>query len=128
MTNHLRFPSIPVTELSREAKQWRDRFESVLEQRLPPESQDPVLLHRAMRYASLVGGKRFRPIMVYSTGKALGLSADTLDPVAAAIEKGLDVEAAIASEPTQTLDAKWGAGFVEPADFVRIVYGSLASR
>jgi geranylgeranyl pyrophosphate synthase len=86
MTNHLRFPSIPVTELSTEAKQWQDRFESVLEQRLPAESQDPVLLHRAMRYASLAGGKRFRPIVVYSTGKALGLSADKLDPVAAAIE------------------------------------------
>ena len=39
-----------------------------------------------MRYASLAGGKRFRPALVYSTGKALGLSAKDLDPVAAAIE------------------------------------------
>ena len=65
---------------------WQDRFESVLEQRLPAESRNPPLLHRAMRYASLAGGKRFRPVLVYSTGKALGLSAEKLDPVAAAIE------------------------------------------
>jgi geranylgeranyl diphosphate synthase type II len=39
-----------------------------------------------MRYASLAGGKRFRPVLVYSTGKTLGLSAEELDPVAAAIE------------------------------------------
>ena len=65
---------------------WRDRFESVLEHWLPPESRNPALLHRAMRYASLAGGKRFRPVLVYSAGKALGLSAEKLDPVAAAIE------------------------------------------
>jgi len=75
-----------VTEDSIEVAAWQDRFESVLEQRLLPESRNPVLLHRAMRYASLDGGKRFRPVLVYSTGKALGLSAKDLDPVAAAIE------------------------------------------
>jgi len=75
-----------VTEASIEVAAWQDRFESVLEQRLLPESRNPALLHRAMRYASLAGGKRFRPVLVYSTGKALGLSAKDLDPVAAAIE------------------------------------------
>jgi geranylgeranyl pyrophosphate synthase len=86
MTNHQPFPSIPVTDPSTEVTAWQDRFDSVLEQRLPPESREPVLLHRAMRYASLAGGKRFRPVLVYSTGKTLGLSAEELDPVAAAIE------------------------------------------
>jgi len=75
-----------VTEPSIEVAAWQDRFESVLEQRLLPESRNPALLHRAMRYASLDGGKRFRPVLVYSTGKALGLSAEDLDPIAAAIE------------------------------------------
>ena len=51
-----------------------------------PEARNPVLLHRAMRYSSLAGGKRFRPVLVYSTGKALGLAAKDLDPIAAAIE------------------------------------------
>jgi len=75
-----------VTEPSIEVAAWQDRFESVLEQRLLPESRNPALLHRAMRYASLDGGKRFRPVLVYSTGKALGVSAEDLDPIAAAIE------------------------------------------
>jgi geranylgeranyl pyrophosphate synthase len=39
-----------------------------------------------MRYSSLAGGKRFRPVLVYATGKALGLAANELDPIAAAIE------------------------------------------
>jgi len=86
MTNHPRSPSTPVTEAAIEVTAWQDRFESVLEQRLLPESRNPALLHRAMRYASLAGGKRFRPALVYASGKALGLAANELDPIAAAIE------------------------------------------
>jgi len=78
--------SIPVTEPAREIAAWQERFESSLEQRLPPESCDPALLHGAMRYASLAGGKRIRPVLVYAAGKALGVPLESLDPVAAAIE------------------------------------------
>jgi geranylgeranyl pyrophosphate synthase len=39
-----------------------------------------------MRYSALAGGKRFRPVLVYATGQALGLGPEELDPVAAAIE------------------------------------------
>ena len=39
-----------------------------------------------MRYSALAGGKRFRPVLVYATGMALGLPAADLDPVAASIE------------------------------------------
>jgi len=39
-----------------------------------------------MRYSSLAGGKRFRPVLVYSVGKALGRAPEELDPIAAAIE------------------------------------------
>jgi farnesyl diphosphate synthase/geranylgeranyl diphosphate synthase type II len=77
---------IPVTEPHNRVAQWQDRIETVLEQRLPPESREPVKLHRAMRYASLNGGKHFRPLLVYSAGKALGIPEDELDPVAAAVE------------------------------------------
>ena len=84
--NHQPCLSIKVTDLSPEITAWQERIDAVLEQRLPPEDREPALLHSAMRYASLAGGKRFRPVLVYSTGKALGLSAEMLDPVAAAIE------------------------------------------
>lgn len=66
--------------------EWQERFDRVLERCLPPESQQPEVLHRAMRYSALAGGKRFRPVLVYATGQALGLAPESLDPVAAAIE------------------------------------------
>lgn len=86
MMNPQQSHSIPVTEPAREIAAWQERFESSLEQRLPPESCDPALLHGAMRYASLAGGKRIRPVLVYAAGKALGVPLESLDPVAAAIE------------------------------------------
>lgn len=65
---------------------WQERFGRVLEKRLPGEDEEPCLLHRAMRYSALAGGKRFRPVLVYATGKALGVPEESLDPIAAAIE------------------------------------------
>ncbi|MBT8039959.1 MAG: geranyl transferase [Xanthomonadales bacterium] len=53
---------------------------------MPPEEQTPALLHRAMRYSALADGKRFRPVLVYAAGDALGLPLDELDPIATAIE------------------------------------------
>jgi geranylgeranyl pyrophosphate synthase len=76
----------PVTEPSAAITQWQDRIETILDQYLPAESNEPVRLHQAMRYASLNGGKRFRPTLVYSAGSALGLPEEAVDPVAAAIE------------------------------------------
>ena len=86
MMNLPLFHSNPVTESSTAITQWQDRIETILDKHLPPETNEPVRLHQAMRYASLNGGKRFRPILVYSAGSALGLPEKALDPVAAAIE------------------------------------------
>lgn len=77
---------MPVNDPAREIEGWRKRFESILEGYLPSESRDPALLHSAMRYASLAGGKRIRPVLVYSAGKAIGIPPDSLDSIAAAIE------------------------------------------
>lgn len=65
---------------------WQARIDRVLEAQLPPENQEPTQLHRAMLYSALAGGKRFRPVLVYATGRALGLRQERLDPIAAAIE------------------------------------------
>jgi len=75
-----------VTDYPSQVALWQDRIEAVLDRSLPRENREPELLHRAMRYASLGGGKRFRPILVYSAGRALGLAEKFLDPVAASIE------------------------------------------
>ncbi|WP_028113828.1 (2E,6E)-farnesyl diphosphate synthase [Ferrimonas kyonanensis] len=45
----------------------------------------PRLLE-AMRYGTLLGGKRARPFLVYSVGTMLGAEETTLDPLAAAVE------------------------------------------
>ena len=73
-------------EPSAEISAWQRRLESALDRCLPGEQQEPEQLHRAMRYSALAGGKRFRPMLVYAMGKALGLEPDRLDPIAVAIE------------------------------------------
>ena len=65
---------------------WQQRAESKLDQVLPSATTPPLQLHAAMRYSALGGGKRIRPLLVYATGQALGVSAEQLDGPAAAIE------------------------------------------
>jgi farnesyl diphosphate synthase len=65
---------------------YGERADAALARALPPEEQAPQELHRAMRYAVLGGGKRLRPLLVYSTGRALGGALDALDASACAVE------------------------------------------
>jgi farnesyl diphosphate synthase len=67
------------------------RIERVLDRRLPmtgdePEGHQPHLLHEAMRYAVLGGGKRVRPLLVYAAGEVSGAAAEVLDGSACAVE------------------------------------------
>ena len=66
--------------------QYRERVESVLERYLPRADMAPARLHAAMRYAALGPGKRIRPVLVYATGRAVGLPPVALDAPAAAVE------------------------------------------
>jgi len=65
---------------------WSGRLEATLERLLPDPAQSPIRLHAAMRHASLGGGKRMRPLLVYATGSALGAGESDLDAAAAAVE------------------------------------------
>jgi geranylgeranyl pyrophosphate synthase len=62
------------------------RAEAALDARLPPTAKLPERLHQAMRYSTLGGGKRLRPLLAYATGHALGLPQDILDGPACAVE------------------------------------------
>ena len=64
----------------------RQRVEHALAHWLPAETIIPQKLHKAMRYAVLNGGKRIRPILVYATGKAVGIPEEQLDGPACAVE------------------------------------------
>lgn len=65
---------------------YTQRVEAMLEKSLPDAELPPRILHEAMRYSVLGGGKRVRPLLVYATGEALGLDLEVLDAPAAAIE------------------------------------------
>jgi len=62
------------------------RTESALDRCLPPSSTAPARLHEAMRYSTLGGGKRMRPLLCHAAGAALGAEAQTLDVAACAVE------------------------------------------
>ena len=65
-------------------KQYQHRIQSVLKAQLPLAKNN--LLHEAIRYSVLNGGKRLRPILVYLTGETFNASLEALDTPAFAIE------------------------------------------
>ncbi|KAA3631276.1 MAG: polyprenyl synthetase family protein [Calditrichaeota bacterium] len=50
----------------------KKQTDSLLERYLPDESLEPVILHKAMRYSTLAGGKRLRPILAYTAYEYCG--------------------------------------------------------
>lgn len=64
----------------------QQRVEKALDHWLPSPVLRPERLHKCMRYATLDGGKRVRPMLVYAAGKAVGSYPETLDGPASAIE------------------------------------------
>ncbi len=64
---------------------YRERLRQHLDLCLPTATHYPARLHEAMRYAC-DGGKRLRALLVYAAGETLGLSPQTLDAPATAVE------------------------------------------
>jgi farnesyl diphosphate synthase len=62
------------------------RVESVLERLLPPSAGSADMLHDAMRYAVLGGGKRARALLAYASGELASADPDVVDCAAAAVE------------------------------------------
>jgi geranylgeranyl diphosphate synthase type II len=62
------------------------RVETALSDALPPADTRPVILHEAMRYACLNGGKRLRGIFALAFCEAMGASADRALLPAVALE------------------------------------------
>ena len=57
-----------------------------LDRFLPPETERPETLHKAMRYSVFAGGKRLRPVLVIAGAEAVGGSAERVMPTACALE------------------------------------------
>jgi farnesyl diphosphate synthase len=62
------------------------RVEAALAHHLPGSDCIPHRLHDAMRYATLGGGKRVRPLLAFAAGELTGANAEQLDTVACAVE------------------------------------------
>ncbi len=62
------------------------RVEAALARLLPPDEAIPARLHQAMRYASLGGGKRVRPLLAFAAGELTGAAPQGLEIVACAVE------------------------------------------
>jgi farnesyl diphosphate synthase len=62
------------------------RMETVLARVLPAAAIAPARLHEAMRYATLEGGKRVRPLLAFAAGEVSGASPERLEVAAAAVE------------------------------------------
>ncbi|WP_434635027.1 polyprenyl synthetase family protein [Chromobacterium sp. CV08] len=61
-------------------------MEQALEKLLPAADCAPQRLHQAMRYATLEGGKRVRPLLVFAAGEVVGAERDNLARIGAALE------------------------------------------
>ena len=57
-----------------------------LDRFLPPETERPETLHKAMRYSVFAGGKRLRPVLVIAGAEAVGGTAEQVMPTACALE------------------------------------------
>ncbi|GIU77767.1 MAG: farnesyl-diphosphate synthase [Bryobacteraceae bacterium] len=63
------------------------RIDAALDRLLPPESEPPETIHRAMRYSVFAGGKRIRPILCMEAGRAVaGRDVDGIEEVACSLE------------------------------------------
>jgi farnesyl diphosphate synthase len=67
-------------------KQVQDDVEQALGGYLPAADAVPQKLHAAMRYTTLGGGKRVRPLLVYASGALFGADPQVLARAACAVE------------------------------------------
>lgn len=65
---------------------YQERINQNLENLLPDRAQSPELLHQAMYYGVMSGGKRLRPLLVYATGLCFEAKPIRIDNAACAIE------------------------------------------
>ncbi|HFD88241.1 MAG TPA: geranyl transferase [Gammaproteobacteria bacterium] len=79
MTNNM-------TALQKIMPAWLERIEDRLAHWLPNPRRYRRDFHQAMRYSTLDGGKRIRPLLMYATGVATQQNLDQLDGPACAVE------------------------------------------
>lgn len=72
--------------LERRLTECQQKVEAALDSWLPQEDELPPILHKAMRYVSLGGGKRLRPFLVLESCRVVGGDEEQALPAACAVE------------------------------------------
>jgi geranylgeranyl diphosphate synthase, type II len=62
------------------------RVDAALDRWVPAEGEDPVLIHRAMRYSLFAGGKRIRPLLAIAAAEAVSDSPSGIENAACSLE------------------------------------------
>jgi geranylgeranyl diphosphate synthase type II len=62
------------------------RVDRALDRCVPPESEDPATIHRAMRYSVFAGGKRVRPLLAIAAADAVADTPDEIEIAACSLE------------------------------------------
>jgi geranylgeranyl diphosphate synthase type II len=73
-------------DISLYLRECSGEIDRCLDRLLPPETQIPATIHRAMRYSVFAGGKRLRPALVLAAGTSVGGDRTTLLHLGSAIE------------------------------------------
>ena len=73
-------------ELSSYLAERRTQVDRTLDENLPPPATPPSIIHQAMRYAVLGGGKRIRPILAIAAAEACGAAVEPLLVPCSALE------------------------------------------
>jgi geranylgeranyl diphosphate synthase, type II len=73
-------------ELVQRLEECRRKIDALLDEWLPKEDELPSLLHQAMRYSVLAGGKRLRPFLVIESCRVVGGDEEKSLPAACAVE------------------------------------------
>jgi len=76
----------PANELKAWQQKAQAQTELLLERFLPSENQVPHTLHEAMRYVTLGGGKRLRPLLVLAASELGEANQNAVEQAMAAIE------------------------------------------
>lgn len=67
-------------------KERSQMVEDAMGQLLPEETSYPAVIHQAMRYSLMAGGKRLRPALVIGAAEAVGCESWRVMPAACALE------------------------------------------
>ncbi len=62
------------------------RVDAALDRWVPADSQDPSIIHRAMRYSLFAGGKRIRPLLAMAAAEAISDRPEGIEDAASSLE------------------------------------------